>query len=100
MSVRVHRVAGDSACSGTSGLTSNSTYLSVCGAPQESDLLLLISRNLHRLHRAAAEAKHMLEFFHVSKAGGSTLCQLSVANGCTTQVMHVAVCASCLDLAG
>ena len=53
---------------------------------QEAALLLRVSRYLHRLHRTAAEHKRVLEFFHVSKAGGSSLCQLGAANGCVTQV--------------
>lgn len=38
---------------------------------------------LYRLHRRGAAGKGALEFFHVSKAGGTSMCELSVLNGCT-----------------
>lgn len=42
-------------------------------------------RKLLRLHQTSAEAKGALEFFHVSKAGGTSLCSLGGINGCRTQ---------------
>jgi hypothetical protein len=37
------------------------------------------------LHRQAAGRKGVIDFFHVSKAGGTTFCQLAKLNGCRTQ---------------
>ncbi|KAG2451832.1 hypothetical protein HYH02_003608 [Chlamydomonas schloesseri] len=36
-------------------------------------------------HRRAAQSKAVLEFLHVSKAGGTTFCQLAEKNGCRTK---------------
>ncbi|KAG2441723.1 hypothetical protein HXX76_003338 [Chlamydomonas incerta] len=36
-------------------------------------------------HRRAAQSKQVLEFLHVSKAGGTTFCQLAEKNGCRTK---------------
>ncbi|GIL86836.1 hypothetical protein Vretimale_15605 [Volvox reticuliferus] len=37
------------------------------------------------LHRTAAGRKGVIDFFHISKAGGTTFCQLAKLNGCRTQ---------------
>ncbi|EFJ40544.1 hypothetical protein VOLCADRAFT_99677 [Volvox carteri f. nagariensis] len=38
-----------------------------------------------QLHRTAAARKGIIDFFHISKAGGTTFCQLAKLNGCRTQ---------------
>ncbi|KAG2450797.1 hypothetical protein HYH02_004634 [Chlamydomonas schloesseri] len=40
---------------------------------------------LYLAHRAAAKAKRVVEFAHVSKSGGTTMCQLAERNGCRTE---------------
>ncbi|KAG2438187.1 hypothetical protein HXX76_005793 [Chlamydomonas incerta] len=40
---------------------------------------------LYLSHRAAAKAKRVVEFAHVSKSGGTTLCRLAERNGCRTE---------------
>ncbi|KAG2492903.1 hypothetical protein HYH03_008817 [Edaphochlamys debaryana] len=42
-------------------------------------------RRFFELHRSAAQRKGVLEFLHVSKAGGTTFCQTAQANGCLTK---------------
>lgn len=44
-----------------------------------------VAGRLHRLHRLAAQSKRILEFFHVSKSGGTSFCQLGRLNGCQTE---------------
>ncbi|PNH04083.1 hypothetical protein TSOC_009792 [Tetrabaena socialis] len=40
---------------------------------------------LYLLHKQAAGRKGVIDFFHASKAGGTTFCQLAKLNGCRTQ---------------
>eukprot|EP00198_Chlamydomonas_reinhardtii_P002242 XP_001691578.1 predicted protein [Chlamydomonas reinhardtii] len=40
---------------------------------------------LYLAHRTAAKAKRVVEFAHVSKSGGTTMCQLAERNGCRTE---------------
>ncbi len=40
---------------------------------------------LYAHHRRAAGRKGTIDYFHVSKAGGTTFCQLAKLNGCSTQ---------------
>ncbi|KXZ56923.1 hypothetical protein GPECTOR_1g832 [Gonium pectorale] len=47
--------------------------------------LVRLCVNLFLLHRRAAGRKGVIDFFHVSKAGGTTFCQLAKLNGCKTQ---------------
>ncbi|GIL89531.1 hypothetical protein Vretimale_1906 [Volvox reticuliferus] len=46
------------------------------------DSLLL---QLFQLHKASAAARGAVQFFHVSKSGGTNLCHTAGANGCTSQ---------------
>lgn len=48
-------------------------------------LILGTARKLLTLHRRAAVEKGIIEFFHVSKSGGTSLCQLAKDNGCRTR---------------
>lgn len=51
----------------------------------EGQLVLGISTRLFELHRQAAQTKRIVEFFHVSKSGGTSFCQLGRLNGCKTE---------------
>lgn len=51
----------------------------------EAELVVQLSQRLFELHRQAAQTKRIIEFFHVSKSGGTTFCQLGQRNGCKTQ---------------
>ncbi|EFJ42748.1 hypothetical protein VOLCADRAFT_97113 [Volvox carteri f. nagariensis] len=51
----------------------------------ESQLVANISQHLFKLHHRAAQTKRIIEFFHVSKSGGTSFCQLGRMNGCRTQ---------------
>ncbi|KAG2430844.1 hypothetical protein HXX76_009818 [Chlamydomonas incerta] len=51
----------------------------------EGQLVLDISTRLFELHRQAAQTKRIVEFFHVSKSGGTSFCQLGRLNGCKTE---------------
>ncbi|KAG2488252.1 hypothetical protein HYH03_013242 [Edaphochlamys debaryana] len=53
------------------------------GAPLQAIARLLLA--LFERHRAAAGQKRVVEFAHVSKSGGTTLCQLAQKNGCQTE---------------
>jgi hypothetical protein len=50
--------------------------------PAVDDVLLL----LFALHRTSAAKRGAVQFFHVSKSGGTNMCQSAEANGCTSQV--------------
>lgn len=52
---------------------------------QELLLIQAICARLFKLHRSAAQSKRILEFFHVSKSGGTSICQLGQVNGCSTE---------------
>ena len=52
---------------------------------QELLLIQAICARLFKLHRSAAQSKRILEFFHVSKSGGTSICQLGQVNGCATE---------------
>ncbi|KAG2438186.1 hypothetical protein HXX76_005792 [Chlamydomonas incerta] len=52
--------------------------------PQERTVQRLLQQ-LWTRHRAAARAKGIVEFAHVSKSGGTTFCQLAERNGCATE---------------
>eukprot|EP00798_Chlamydomonas_sp_ICE-L_P020524 gene20524-27316_t len=45
----------------------------------------LISTQLFRLHRESASIKGAVQFVHVSKSGGTNLCQAAQASGCSTE---------------
>lgn len=49
---------------------------------QEVDRLLVL---LFKLHKQSSAAKGAVQFFHISKSGGTNLCQSAEANGCTSQ---------------
>ncbi|EFJ42749.1 hypothetical protein VOLCADRAFT_107097 [Volvox carteri f. nagariensis] len=51
----------------------------------EAQLVASISQLLFKLHHRAAQTKRIIEFFHVSKSGGTSFCQLAKMNGCRTQ---------------
>lgn len=51
----------------------------------EQAALARLSLRLFQVHRAAAARKGVIEFFHISKAGGTSFCHLARANGCSTQ---------------
>ncbi|GIL78200.1 hypothetical protein Vretimale_7584 [Volvox reticuliferus] len=51
----------------------------------EANLIADISQHLFKLHHRAAQTKRIIEFFHVSKSGGTSFCQLGRMNGCKTQ---------------
>ncbi|GLI63320.1 hypothetical protein VaNZ11_006236 [Volvox africanus] len=51
----------------------------------EASLIVNISQHLFKLHHRAAQTKRIIEFFHVSKSGGTSFCQLGKMNGCKTQ---------------
>ncbi|KAG2445072.1 hypothetical protein HYH02_008939 [Chlamydomonas schloesseri] len=51
----------------------------------EGKLVLDISTQLFQMHRKAAQTKRIVEFFHVSKSGGTSFCQLGRLNGCKTE---------------
>ncbi|EFJ46165.1 hypothetical protein VOLCADRAFT_93305 [Volvox carteri f. nagariensis] len=40
---------------------------------------------LFQLHKASAAARGAVQFFHISKSGGTNLCQAAGANGCASQ---------------
>ncbi|GLC49889.1 hypothetical protein PLESTB_000319800 [Pleodorina starrii] len=44
-----------------------------------------LAGELFAAHRRAAGRKGILDFFHVSKAGGTSFCQLAKLNGCRTE---------------
>ncbi len=52
---------------------------------QELLLIQAICARLFKLHRSAAQSKRILEYFHVSKSGGTSICQLGQVNGCATE---------------
>lgn len=52
---------------------------------QEALLVQALAARLYKLHRQAAQSKRILEFFHVSKSGGTSICQLGQLNGCMTE---------------
>ncbi|KAG2495554.1 hypothetical protein HYH03_006497 [Edaphochlamys debaryana] len=61
-------------------------YLTTGGFTEpEAQLVLDISRRLFQLHKQAAVTKRIIEFFHVSKSGGTSFCQLGKVNGCKTE---------------
>ncbi len=44
-----------------------------------------LCQRFFELHKQAAVRKGIVDFFHVSKAGGTSFCQLGKLNGCRTQ---------------
>lgn len=48
-------------------------------------LFVSVCAKLHRLHTTASISKAAVEFFHISKSGGTSLCQLGQKNGCKTE---------------
>ncbi|KAG2487913.1 hypothetical protein HYH03_013493 [Edaphochlamys debaryana] len=53
--------------------------------PEARPVIARLSVQLYELHKAAAARKGIIDFFHISKAGGTTFCQLAKLNGCRTQ---------------
>lgn len=51
----------------------------------EQSLVIKILLHLHTLHCRAAAKKPIIELFHISKAGGTSLCQLAQINNCSTE---------------
>ncbi|GLC75884.1 hypothetical protein PLESTF_001700300 [Pleodorina starrii] len=51
----------------------------------EARLVVEMCQYLFKLHHRAAQTKRIIEFFHVSKSGGTSFCQLGRMNGCKTQ---------------
>ncbi|GFR40507.1 hypothetical protein Agub_g1076, partial [Astrephomene gubernaculifera] len=47
--------------------------------------IVRLCSQLFSVHKRAAGRKGVIDFFHVSKAGGTTFCQLAKLNGCRTQ---------------
>lgn len=66
-----------------SSSSSNSHSRSVCvwSAAQQA-IMQRIGTALMRLHARGAREKTAAEFLHVSKSGGTSMCSLSVVNGC------------------
>lgn len=48
-------------------------------------LVLRICRQLFDLHKQAFAAKGAIEFMHISKSGGTSMCQVAAVNGCATR---------------
>jgi hypothetical protein len=40
---------------------------------------------LFQLHKRSTATKGVVQFFHISKSGGTNLCQSAEANGCSTE---------------
>jgi hypothetical protein len=49
-----------------------------------------IMLQLFRLHKASVTTKSAVQFFHISKSGGTNLCQAAETNGCSSEVGLVA----------
>ncbi|EFJ41612.1 hypothetical protein VOLCADRAFT_98343 [Volvox carteri f. nagariensis] len=52
---------------------------------ETATLLFRICRLLFNLHRQGASAKGAIEFLHISKSGGTSMCSVADKNGCTTE---------------
>lgn len=50
--------------------------------PEAQSSVLTLCRKLQRLHKTSAQSKGVIEFFHISKSGGTTMCTLGSGNGC------------------
>lgn len=57
--------------------------------PQLRQLFISLSASLYKIHRSGIETKGVLEFFHVSKSGGTSLCSLGGTNKCSTQYFDI-----------
>ncbi|KXZ46133.1 hypothetical protein GPECTOR_46g202 [Gonium pectorale] len=65
-------------------------YLQTGGfTDNEAQIIIDVSRRLYALHKQAARTKRIIEFFHVSKSGGTTFCQLGRLNGCKTESFNI-----------
>lgn len=42
--------------------------------------------HLFQLHKRSIASKGAVQFFHISKSGGTNLCQSAQSNGCSTEV--------------
>ncbi|GFR44524.1 hypothetical protein Agub_g5793, partial [Astrephomene gubernaculifera] len=51
----------------------------------EGEVVVKICKRLFQMHKLAALTKRIVEFFHVSKSGGTSFCQLGKLNGCKTE---------------
>ncbi|KAG2442395.1 hypothetical protein HXX76_002481 [Chlamydomonas incerta] len=54
-------------------------------SPAASAAVGRLAVQLFRLHRTGAGRKGVIDFFHVSKAGGTSFCQMAKLNGCRTE---------------
>eukprot|EP00798_Chlamydomonas_sp_ICE-L_P002687 gene2688-12920_t len=52
---------------------------------KEQEQVETIFQRLFQLHTEAAALKGAVQFFHISKSGGTNLCQAAQANGCSTE---------------
>ncbi|GIL54624.1 hypothetical protein Vafri_10360 [Volvox africanus] len=55
------------------------------GSPDTPRLLFHICRLLFNLHRQGGAAKGAIEFLHISKSGGTSMCSVADRNGCTAE---------------
>lgn len=53
-------------------------------SPKEQRLIASIAVRLHELHRASAQSKRILEFFHISKVGGNGGWSAAAGGRCRT----------------
>lgn len=49
----------------------------------------MILLQLYQLHKTSSANKGAVQFFHISKSGGTNLCQSAQSNGCQSEVIGV-----------
>ncbi len=58
-------------------------------SPALQQMVDQVLRQLFQVHKQSAAYKGLVQFFHISKSGGTNMCMCAASNGCTTEGFDV-----------